>query len=132
MPVDLIAPSGNPEVVKDSDVEAYLARGYVLRDDAWKAQQEAIAAQKYQEWLADPASAGKRFEMLRMARDAKIAATDYLMTADYPIGEEARAQVAAYRQALRDLPAQDGAPWDGGGSLTPWPEMPVVTKIEEA
>ena len=27
----------------------------------------------------------------------------------------------AYKQALRDLPAQPGAPWDGGGPETPWP-----------
>ena len=31
-----------------------------------------------------------------------------------------------YIQALRDLPAQPGAPWDGGGELTPWPEVPEV------
>ena len=31
-----------------------------------------------------------------------------------------------YIQALRDLPAQPGAPWDGGGELTPWPAMPSV------
>ena len=35
-----------------------------------------------------------------------------------------RAAVTAYRTALRDLPAQDGAPWDGGEEQTPWPEMP--------
>ena len=29
-----------------------------------------------------------------------------------------------YIQALRDIPAQPGAPWDGGGELTPWPELP--------
>ena len=31
-----------------------------------------------------------------------------------------------YIQALRDIPAQPGAPWDGGGELTPWPELPTV------
>lgn len=30
-----------------------------------------------------------------------------------------------YMQALRDLPAQVGAPWDGEGELTPWPIKPV-------
>ncbi|MDY0204729.1 MAG: phage tail assembly chaperone [Desulfovibrio desulfuricans] len=34
--------------------------------------------------------------------------------------------IKAYRQFLRDLPAQEGAPWDGGGELTPWPELPEV------
>lgn len=32
----------------------------------------------------------------------------------------------AYAQALCDLPAQPGAPWDGGGPETPWPEMPEL------
>ena len=30
-----------------------------------------------------------------------------------------------YAKALCDLPEQDGAPWDGGGSETPWPEEPI-------
>jgi hypothetical protein len=34
--------------------------------------------------------------------------------------------IKAYRQFLRDLPAQEGAPFDGGGELTPWPHMPEV------
>lgn len=29
-----------------------------------------------------------------------------------------------YKQALRDIPAQQGAPWDGGGPETPWPVRP--------
>lgn len=127
--VDMVSPEGNPEVINVNNVQAKLAEGYVLRDDAWKAQQEAIAAQKYQEWLADPATADERFQMLRMARDGKIAATDYLMTVDYPLDDEKRALVGIYRQALRDLPAQDGAPWDGGGELTPWPVMPNAASI---
>lgn len=31
----------------------------------------------------------------------------------------------AYADALCDLPKQSGAPWDGGGVQTPWPEKPV-------
>lgn len=65
------------------------------------------------------------FARLRAARDARLAATDYLVMPDYPLDEETRTEVEAYRQALRDLPAREGAPWDGGGELTPWPEMPA-------
>lgn len=64
------------------------------------------------------------FAALRAERDRRIAATDYLVMPDYPLEDDRRALVIAYRQALRDLPAQDGAPWDGGGELAPWPEMP--------
>ncbi|MFI3272771.1 MAG: phage tail assembly chaperone [Pseudomonadota bacterium] len=31
-----------------------------------------------------------------------------------------------YRQELRDLPSEDGFPWDGGGYDTPWPVEPVA------
>ena len=44
---------------------------------------------------------------------------------DYPISADALVQAKAYRTALRDLPDQPGAPWDGGGELTPWPIKPV-------
>ncbi len=117
-------------VINSNDLEARLAAGYI-GEDAWKALCAQKAAEAYQAWLVDPATEEERFQMLRAARDAKISWTDYLMAADYPIEDAAKVQVAAYRQALRDLPAQAGAPWDGGGALTPWPEMPVVANIRE-
>lgn len=70
----------------------------------------------------------EKFILLRGMRDGKIAATDYLIMPDYPLPEEKKAGVLAYRQALRDLPAQPGAPWDGGGEGTPWPELPDMLK----
>lgn len=66
------------------------------------------------------------FTNLRTERDRRLAATDYLLMPDYPLSDEQRAVVQAYRQALRDLPAQEGAPWDGGAEDTPWPVMPNV------
>lgn len=72
-----------------------------------------------------------RFARLRAERDRRIVSTDYLLMTDYPLSDEARAAVSAYRQALRDLPAQDGAPWDGGGALTPWPMMPELNPDDE-
>ena len=49
---------------------------------------------------------------VRAERDSLIAATDYLMESDYPITPERRQAVAAYRQALRDVPQQSGFPYD--------------------
>lgn len=74
----------------------------------------------------------ERFRLLRAARDAGLAATDHLLMADYPLASEQKVAVAIYRQALRDLPAQDGAPWDGGGDATPWPALPVNAREEDA
>lgn len=60
---------------------------------------------------------------VRGERDAKIAATDFLAMPDYPLSEEDRAVVTAYRQALRDVPAQEGFPRE-----VVWPEAPTVFK----
>ena len=60
-------------------------------------------------------------ERVRADRNMKIAATDYLAMPDYPLSEEDKAVVMAYRQTLRDIPAQEGFP-----SSIVWPELPEV------
>ena len=55
----------------------------------------------------------------RQKRDRLIAATDYLVTPDYPIESDRLAKVKTYRQALRDIPEQAGFP----RTIT-WPEKP--------
>lgn len=60
---------------------------------------------------------------VRGERDAKIAATDFLAMPDYPLSEGDRAIVMTYRQALRDVPAQEGFPRE-----VVWPEAPTVFK----
>lgn len=66
------------------------------------------------------------FNTLRMERDALLLSMDYLLMSDYPLSEKSREAIIFYRQALRDLPAQPGAPWDGGGEKTPWPTKPEI------
>lgn len=60
-------------------------------------------------------------EQVRSQRDSLISATDFLMASDYPISDEDRAAVATYRQALRDVPQQEGFPSD-----VKWPEAPAI------
>ena len=55
----------------------------------------------------------------RQKRDRLIAATDYLVTQDYPIEPDRLAKIKIYRQALRDIPEQSGFP----RSIT-WPDKP--------
>ena len=55
----------------------------------------------------------------RQKRDRLIAATDYLVTPDYPISDDRLAKVKTYRQALRDIPEQAGFPRD-----IAWPKKP--------
>lgn len=47
---------------------------------------------------------------VRAQRDSLIAKTDYLLVPDYPISAKDLEKVKAYRQALRDVPAQEGFP----------------------
>ena len=91
-----------------------------------KARLEQAAAEAEAARLAEYNSEEARFERLRSERDQRLAATDYLLMPDYPLSDDQRTILQVYRQALRDLPSQEGAPWDGGGESTPWPEIPNV------
>ena len=102
---------------------------YVALWQAEKARREKAAAEAEAARLAEYNSEPARFARLRAERDSRIAATDYLIMPDYPLAENSRAAVQVYRQALRDLPVLEGAPWDGGGEATPWPAMPVVQTL---
>ena len=53
---------------------------------------------------------------VRATRDAKLAECDWTQVADAPVD---KAVWATYRQALRDVTAQDGFPW----TIT-WPDAP--------
>ena len=63
-------------------------------------------------------------EKLRQERNLKLKETDYLLMLDYPISEDNLVEVKAYRQALRDLPKQEGSPWLN--NVIPWPNKPSV------
>ena len=56
---------------------------------------------------------------LRAKRDALLAETDYLLMPDYPIEPERKEAMETYRQALRDVPEQEGWPFS-----VEWPEVP--------
>ena len=58
---------------------------------------------------------------IRDRRNDLLTETDYLMQPDYPISEETRTALKAYRQALRDITKQDGFPKE-----VVWPEKPTV------
>lgn len=64
-------------------------------------------------------------EEVRRKRDSLISATDFLLTPDYPISEEDLEAVKAYRTALRDVPQQEGFPYD-----IVWPEAPGVVALK--
>lgn len=101
---------------------------YVELWEEEKARLEQAAAEAEAARLAEYNSETARFERLRSVRDQRLAATDYLLMPDYPLSDDQRTILQVYRQALRDLPSQEGAPWDGGAEDTPWPEIPNWVK----
>ena len=83
------------------------------------------------EWMVEVIPAKTEDELkeeaeiaVRAKRDALIAKTDYLLAVDYPISAEDLEAVKVYRQALRDVPQQEGFPYN-----IEWPTKPEVKKI---
>lgn len=76
------------------------------------------------EKIPEKTEAEKREEAeksVRAKRDSLISETDYLLASDYPISAEDLEAVKVYRQALRDVPQQEGFPFDAV-----WPDLPVI------
>jgi len=71
------------------------------------AEQEAAYVQRIDDEQA---------KAVRADRDKRLAETDWTQVADAPVDQEAW---ATYRQALRDVPEQNGFPWD-----VSWPTKP--------
>lgn len=115
--------TGQGSVWREEDAPAKLAEGLITQE-AWEAVCAQKAAAARTAWLANPDTEAERFEMLRAACERKLSQTDKYTVPDYPITEKQRQAVLTYRQAIRDLNHKPGAPWDGGGELTPWPEEP--------
>lgn len=62
-------------------------------------------------------------EILRKKRDLLLSETDWAICLDSPLDAETKSEVMGYRQKLRDLPQQEGFPFDV--------EMPVSPLVEE-
>lgn len=64
-------------------------------------------------------------EEARSKRDKLLADTDWTQVLDAPIDTVTREAYRVYRQALRDIPEQEGFP-----EAITWPELPAVTKAD--
>ncbi|OCX94710.1 MAG: hypothetical protein BCV62_16140 [Pseudomonas sp. K35] len=60
---------------------------------------------------------------IRNRRNQLLEATDYTQTLDAPLSDAQRAEGAAYRQALRDVPQDFGDPFK-----VAWPVKPAFLK----
>lgn len=62
-------------------------------------------------------------QAVRSKRDALLSESDYYLQPDYPATEEGLKAVKAYRTDLRNVPQQEGFPYE-----VTWPETPYVLK----
>ena len=58
-------------------------------------------------------------EAIRAKRNALLGETDYYLMPDYPSNPQNLEELKVYRQALRDIPKQEGFPRD-----VRWPDVP--------
>lgn len=98
-------------------------------DIAWAKAQGYFLAEVEEAWdgsLWKPGTApqappdGWAEEQARGKRNSLLAESDIYMIADYPITEQQRRAWMSYRQALRDIPEQEGWPMN-----IVWPEKPA-------
>lgn len=80
---------------------------------------EFIDGQWTQRWVVEPKTAEQiesDAQSVRAQRGQLLIASDWTQLPDAPVAQSAW---AAYRQALRDIPSQQGFPWD-----IQWPIQP--------
>jgi hypothetical protein len=86
------------------------------QDHAWSLAEEA--------WVQD---LEKLASAVRSERNRRLCDSDPMALPDYPHADETVRQAwQDYRQALRNLPQQEGFPWAGpADAACPWPSEPV-------
>lgn len=62
---------------------------------------------------------GEKDRICKMHRDDLLLESDWTQFNDSPLSEEKKSEWAIYRQALRDVPQQDGYP-----DIINWPTIP--------
>lgn len=86
--------------------------------DQWQAKNAEMEAEKAEQ--ADELAAAE----VRAKRDQLIAETDFYLMPDYPISDKNLESIKAYRQALRDVPQQEGFPLQVN-----WPDKPLIESV---
>ena len=107
--------STNPEYDQKTHVGTKTGCAYNSEAQQWETTwsiREKTAEELQAETNAQAAS-------VRSERNALISASDWTQLDDTPITNSKKLEWAAYRQALRDIPAQAGFPWD-----VTWPTKP--------
>lgn len=108
---------GTPEKPMMETVLSDVSMPYITEADYQLALSEAWQGEVTVEEVAETA------DEIRARRDKLLADTDWTQTLDAPIDAATREAMRTYRQALRDVPQQEGFPAD-----IQWPELPETVK----
>ena len=103
---------------------------WVLRGDQWSGlewldKKQTVPTQKEVTDKIAEMDAAEGMRLLRVERDAKLAALDWEVVKAYSNGVAVDSKLKTYMQALRDLPASAKPKTDDAGELIPdsitWP-----------
>tara|TARA_Y100000389_G_scaffold34180_1_gene29061 strand:+ start:3593 stop:4060 length:468 start_codon:yes stop_codon:yes gene_type:complete len=89
----------------DADIDDYLDNKY-WKDNAWHTKPDRPSEAHFwdnQQWVSVDQSKFM-WDKVKATRNNLLDQTDLTQIADYPITSEKKAEFAAYRQALRDIP----------------------------
>lgn len=106
---------GTPEKPIMETILSDVSMPYITEADYQLALSEAWQGEVTVEEVPETA------DEIRARRDRLLAATDWAVLPDSPLDAQSLDAVKTYRQALRDVPQQDGFP----GTIT-WPEIPAT------
>ena len=115
-------------VATEDDIQKWAAKTYSITT-RWSENLEGKVEGNYQEWFAAAESVYvlEIEEKVKKDRNSLLAKSDYTMTADYPCADSERNAWISYRQALRDLPDQQGYPLN-----VVWPDAPAREKSNDS
>jgi hypothetical protein len=99
----------------------------IVGDEPSHTEQERIAGPQYvfdgtqvnRVFTVEAIPDAEKASQVRAERDSKLAETDWVTIRAMDTGTAMSAEWSAYRQALRDITAQAGFPWN-----VTWPEKP--------
>ena len=110
---------GTAEPQYNSDTQRLEQIAPVQKDGRWEQAWSVVELTDQEKQERQQIKYTNASHMVRSDRDALLKETDWTQLDDTPITNAKKLEWATYRQALRDVPAQTGFPWD----IT-WPEKP--------
>jgi hypothetical protein len=99
----------------DSRTHRLVTQQPTLVDGVWTVTRAVVAKDQAQV----DAEAAQKASSVRQQRDKLLAETDWLVIKNLELNQNIPGVWEVYRQALRDIPSQEGFPWN-----VTWPESP--------